>query len=192
MVDERNGGADSGLGATPRRRPPIDLHAQVGTYLRDANPDVAALHLSLAQIGRMVEAPARTLLAGDGLENSERWVLVALLFSAPPHALSPKDLSILVLQTTSGMSKTLRRLARGGFVSTEPDPSDGRGKLIRLTESGEDLARRHLTLLTEYWQDRLAHIPADRISRLADAAWELLGLVDPTFDSGQLREHRNR
>ncbi|MFE3293056.1 MarR family winged helix-turn-helix transcriptional regulator [Rhodococcus sp. NPDC059234] len=171
-------------GVTTRPQPPFDLRTRVATYLGDANPEVAVLHLTLLQIGRMVEAPARTLLAGDGLEMSERWVLVALLFTEPPHALSPKDLSTLVVQTTSGMSKTLRRLERGGFVLSEPDPADGRSKRVKLTDAGEQLARKHLVTSTDYWQRRLAHLPSDQVAALADAAWTLLALVDPSFEPG--------
>lgn len=167
-----------------RDAPPFDLRAVIATYLGAANPDVALLHLTLHQIGKMVEAPGRQLLADDGLETSERSVLVALLFSGPGHAMTPTQLSTAIVQTTSGMSKTLRRLERAGMVASEPDPQDGRGRLIRLSDSGVDLARHHLVTLTDYWQERFAGRDPKQLAQLADAAWTLLALVDPTFDPG--------
>lgn len=168
--------------------PPFDLRDVIATYLGEANPDVALLHLTLHQIGKMVEAPGRQLLAEDGLETSERSVLVALLFSGTNHAMTPTQLSAVIVQTTSGMSKTLRRLERAGLVASEPDPQDGRGRLIRLTDAGLTLSRHHLVALTDYWQQRLSAFDAERLAALADAAWTLLAVVDPTFDPGPPRE----
>jgi DNA-binding MarR family transcriptional regulator len=167
---------------TPNRdEPPFDLRSAIAAVLPDVDPDVVQLHLTLLHLGRIVEAPANRLLSADGLELSERWVLIALLFSGPPYQMSPTLLSRSIQQTTSGMSKTLRRLEGRGLVDRVPDPADGRGRLVHLTERGVDDARDQLRQLAGLWEERLAEVAQGERSAMARAAWSLVQSLDPSF-----------
>lgn len=174
------------LPETAETRPaaPFDLRSAIQDSLPDVDADVVVLHLTLLHLGKLVETPANRLLAPDGLELSDRSVLVALLFAGPPHRMSPTQLATAILQTTSGMSKTLRRLQALGLVDREPDPADGRGRLVRLTTRGKDEAGLELRALASDWENRFGHLDADERAQMSDAAWSLLQRLDPNFDPG--------
>lgn len=49
---------------------------------------------------------------------------------------SPVRIAAAMQVTKNTMTHSLRVLEDRGFITVEPDPEDGRGKLVRLTESG--------------------------------------------------------
>ncbi len=53
-----------------------------------------------------------------------------------------RDLNRHLLLTQPSVSRLVDRLAHRGLVSKEPDPGDGRGTIVRLTDEGYDLFRR--------------------------------------------------
>ena len=57
---------------------------------------------------------------------------------------SPSRLARAFQVTKGAMTNTLQRLEARGFVTLEPDPADGRGKIVRPTEAG--LAAREAAL----------------------------------------------
>ncbi len=90
------------------------------------------------------------------------------------------------------VSRLLRRLEGEGLVVTEPDPDDGRRRVVRLTEGGrrewDELDRRSNDRATELLarldvprQEELAEAlaTADRLLRAATVAFEV---VDPRSD----------
>src|SRR3954453_21996503 len=125
---------------TPRVDPPFELHEAVNAALPDVDQDVAMLNLTLLHLGRIVESSIQAVLAPEGLELSEHSVLTALWFAGPPHTMSPTQLSQVILQTTSGMSKTLRRIERLGLIERRDDPDDGRSRLVVLTDAGREMS----------------------------------------------------
>jgi DNA-binding MarR family transcriptional regulator len=168
--------------STPRVPPPFGLREAIGNCLPDVDQDVAVLHLSLLHLGRIVESSIQPLLVPDGLEISEHSVLTALWFSGPPHTMSPTQLSQVILQTTSGMSKTLRRIEGLGLIERVADPGDGRARLVVLREQGRDLAERHLRHLVDHWGAGLQGVGADELRTIAKAVWSLVAYMDPTFE----------
>lgn len=67
------------------------------------------------------------------------------------------------MAATSGLTKqalaqALEPLRRGGYVEVVPDPTDGRARLVRLTERGRavnETVRRHLADVEREWADRV-------------------------------------
>lgn len=53
-----------------------------------------------------------------------------------------RDLNRHLLLTQPSVSRLVDRLALRGLVSKEPDPGDGRGTVVHLTDEGYDLFRR--------------------------------------------------
>ncbi len=49
---------------------------------------------------------------------------------------SPIRIAAAMQVTKNTMTHSLKVLEERGFISVEPDPDDGRGKLVRLTEAG--------------------------------------------------------
>jgi DNA-binding MarR family transcriptional regulator len=165
--------------STPQVPAPFDLHEALRACLPDVNQDVAVLHLTLLHLGRLVESSIQPLLVADGLEISEHSVLSALWFSGPPHTLSPTQLSQVILQTTSGMSKTLRRIEGLGLIKRIADPADGRARLVVLTDKGRDLADRHLRQLVAQWGARFEGAGTEELGDMARTVWSLVGYMDP-------------
>lgn len=181
--------SDTDARRTTAARPaaPFLLRSAIQQVLPEIDEDIAVLHLTLLHLGKIVESESTRLLADDGLETSDRYVLVSLLFAGAPYRMSPTQLAQTILQTTSGMSKTLRRLERNGLVERVPDPADARGRLVHLTHRGVRMAKRNLTTLVTHWTDRIGHLsPAER-AQMTDAAWFLLQRLDPTFEPGEDR-----
>jgi DNA-binding MarR family transcriptional regulator len=88
-------------------------------------------------------------------------VLGALLMLGPPHRLTPTFLGRYVLQTSGGMTKTLRRLQDDGLVERVPDEHDRRVSYVQLTEKGRALTTRTLSALVQEWDDALRAADVD-------------------------------
>lgn len=60
---------------------------------------------------------------------------------------SPAELASAFQVSRPSMTNTLQKLASKGFVVIEPNPDDGRGKIIRITKAGEEIRARALEAL---------------------------------------------
>jgi len=144
---------------------------------------------SLAIVGRILRA-ARYLereidreLARFGIGMTEFNALSALRRAGSPYSLSPKRLGAALLLSSGGLTKLVERLEAEGWVSRYPDPTDGRGVLVQLTEAGrrvqEEAFETHLTNEEEL----LAPLDADERASTADALRTLLA----AFEAGDGR-----
>ena len=71
------------------------------------------------------------------------------------------------MQVTKGaMSNTIARLQAKGLVRVQPDPADGRGKQVSLTEAGVAARQRAVLLLGQGLAELVTVVPA---AELADA-----------------------
>jgi DNA-binding MarR family transcriptional regulator len=168
--------------STPRAIPPFDLRDAIRACLPDVDQDIAVLHVSLLHLGRIVESSIQTMLVPDGLEISEHSVLTALWFAGPPHTMSPTQLSQVILQTTSGMSKTLRRIEELGLIERAANPADGRSRLVVLTTKGRELAEHHVRRLVDQWGAQLQAVGSSELREITKAVWTLLVQMDPVFE----------
>jgi DNA-binding MarR family transcriptional regulator len=60
--------------------------------------------------------------------------------------------------THQSMSELVHALERAGYLERQPDPADGRARIIRLTEKGQALVRQALHDIREIeaaWRDQL-------------------------------------
>ena len=71
-----------------------------------------------------------------GLTIGEFDVLAALRREAEPRVLTPTALSRLLMLSPAGMTNRLDRLEGAGLIERRPDPKDGRGSLVVLTDAG--------------------------------------------------------
>lgn len=106
-----------------RERPDLDV-VPMGTFGRLKR---LAAHLNL-HIDRVFEA--------RGLNAASFDVLVTLRRSGPPYALSPSSLIDWTMVTSGTMTNRIDRLEKAGLVSRTPDPRDGRGSVVTLTDKG--------------------------------------------------------
>lgn len=109
-----------------RERPDLDV-APMGMFGRLKR---LVTHLS-AHLDRVFEA--------QGLNAASFDVLATLRRSGPPYALSPSVLIEWTMVTSGTMTNRIDRLERAGLVSRSPDPRDGRGSVVALTDEGFSL-----------------------------------------------------
>ena len=169
--------------STPQVTAPFELHEAVRASLPDVDQDVTLLHLALLHLGRLVESSIQTVIAPEGLEISEHSVLTALWFAGPPYTMSPTQLSQVILQTTSGMSKTLRRIERLGLIERADDPNDGRSRLVVLTDAGREMSERPLRHLVDQWTTQLRGVGTGDLADITGAVWSLVPHMDPRFSA---------
>jgi DNA-binding MarR family transcriptional regulator len=137
--------------------------------------DVSPLEVlsRVTRLARHLDRARRTAFAERGLETWEFDVLSALRRTGPPYQLSPGQLLTQTLVTSGTMTNRIDRLAAKGLVVRGPDPNDRRGVLVRLTDSGRELADSALTGLLKNERELLAALPEERLEILGDLLREL-------------------
>lgn len=138
---------------------------------RVERPDLDAT--PMAVIGRLSRASAKVdaslaaTFAAHGIDAATFDVLATLTRQGPPYRVTPAELAADSMITTSAVAQRLNRLESLGFVTREPNPDDGRGKLVQLTTAGRALLDRVLPehLATE--ESLLAPLSADERATLA-------------------------
>ncbi|CAL4859043.1 hypothetical protein MMM2322_00684 [Microbacterium sp. MM2322] len=99
----------------------------------------------MAVIGRLgraaavVDARLATTFAAHGIDAGTFDVLATLARQGEPSRITPAELAADAMITTSAVAQRLNRLDRQGLIIREPNPDDGRGKFVRLTDAGRAL-----------------------------------------------------
>lgn len=127
--------------------------------------DVAPLQVlsRVSRLARHLDLARRTALDRHGVEAWEFDVLTALRRAGEPYELSPSALLKATLVTSGTMTNRIQRMEASGLVTRGPDPSDGRGVRVRLTDRGRATADAVLTDLLAEERGLLAALaPADR------------------------------
>lgn len=121
----------------------------------DLDVEPLAVLSRVSRLARHLALARRAAFAEHELEEFEFDVLAALRRAGAPYELSPGRLLTETLVGSGTMTHRLDRLERRGLVRRRPDPADGRGVLVRLTERGQarvdaafaDLLQRERRLL---------------------------------------------
>jgi DNA-binding MarR family transcriptional regulator len=101
--------------------------------------DAIALIGRLMRASRLLQLEVERSLAMFDLTINEFNTLNALRRSGAPHKLSPKAVGVSLLFSSGGLTKLLERLENRGLIAREPNPEDGRGVLVSLTDEGREL-----------------------------------------------------
>lgn len=120
--------------------------------------DIAPLEVlsRITRLARHLDIARRAAFAEHGLETWGFDVLAALRRAGAPYQLTPGQLIHENLVTSGTITNRLDRLESDGLLARYPDPSDGRGTLVRITAQGikvveaalVDLLRREKELLS--------------------------------------------
>jgi DNA-binding MarR family transcriptional regulator len=137
--------------------------------------DVSPLEVlsRVTRLARHLDRARRTAFAERGIETWEFDVLSALRRAGTPYQLSPGQLLTQTLVTSGTMTNRIDRLAAKGLVVRGPDPNDRRGVLVRLTDSGRELADSALTGLLKNERELLSALPDERLDELGGLLREL-------------------
>jgi DNA-binding MarR family transcriptional regulator len=123
------------------------------------------LVLLLARLERLNEAFMSAVCRRHDISPSELRVLAMLRHRVDDGRVSPSQLAEWIVQTSGGLTATLRRLEEAGYVVRVEDPDDGRGRLVQLTDDGAasyeevfaDLVARYGVVFTDLDQDEGLH-----------------------------------
>ncbi|WP_431822326.1 MarR family winged helix-turn-helix transcriptional regulator [Burkholderia sp. F1] len=122
----------------------MDRAAHAVAQWRDERPDLDAS--SMLVMGRLQEAALaigrdrlNPLFARYGMQPGEFDVLATLRRGGAPFALTPTALYDALMMSSGGMTARIDRLQKAGWVERRPNPADGRGTLVALTEAGRAL-----------------------------------------------------
>ncbi|AST27853.1 MarR family winged helix-turn-helix transcriptional regulator [Ralstonia pseudosolanacearum] len=157
----------------------MDRAAQAVEQWNRERPDLdVSSMLLLGRLGEAALVIARErlnpLFAEYGLQPGEFDVLATLRRCGAPYALTPTALYDAAMMSSGGMTNRIDRLQQAGWVERRPNPEDGRGTLVALTNAGFALIdeavsahvknqRAVLSVLTEVEQRQLAKLLAKLI-----------------------------
>ena len=111
----------------------VFVESFVASYLPHMDP--VTFTFLLGRLGRLGETLAVEVCSAADLTPAELRVLSMLAHTTDATA-SPRAIAEFVVQTSGGLTATLNRLEHQGLIERRPDPTDGRGRRVVLTESG--------------------------------------------------------
>ena len=98
----------------------------------------STLVLLLARLGSLNEALIHEVCRAHDTGPAELRTLAALRHQAAKGPVTPTALARWIVQTSGGLTATLRRLEARGFVERSVDPLDRRSRLVGLTAAGAE------------------------------------------------------
>ena len=143
--------ADPPAGATPAYLPPPredgpdPLQAALTAWATDYDPALVrsySVTTRLLRLARSMEQHMARSAAREGLTSGDVLLLDALYRVGPPHRIAPTALKHYFLMTLAGVAKRVDRLDALGYIRRVPNPDDGRGLFIELTEAGRSALTR--------------------------------------------------
>ncbi|MBM6547117.1 MarR family transcriptional regulator [Janibacter sp. YIM B02568] len=134
----------------------------------DLDPEPLHVFSRLSRLARRLDLDRATAFGDHGIDGWEFDVLSALRRAGAPYELSPGRLVQETLVTSGTMTNRIDRLAAKGWVERTPSPSDRRGVIVRLTETGRaavdgamaDLITRERDLLAELSETETGELTA--------------------------------
>ena len=133
----------------------------------------------LARLAVLVEGFQQSVVSRLDLSPVDYSVLAALRRAGPPYQQTPSKLYSRLQRSSGGMTKILNRLEERALIERAPDPSDGRGSVVSLTEKGLDLQERSFRALLAASQNLLAPLTETAIKDTDRVLQDLLDLFEP-------------
>lgn len=142
--------------------------------------DVAPLEVlsRITRLARQLDIARRAAFAKHGLETWGFDVLAALRRAGAPYQLTPGQLIHENLVTSGTVTNRLDRLESEGLLTRHPDPSDGRGTLVRITQQGITVVDAALADLLHREKELIKSLKFDEQSTLADLLSSILTGLD--------------
>ncbi|WP_236175828.1 MarR family winged helix-turn-helix transcriptional regulator [Pseudomonas pseudonitroreducens] len=140
--------------------------------------------LLLGRLGEAAQLIARDhlnpLFAEFGLQPGEFDVLATLRRSGAPFRLTPTVLYEAAMISSGSMTNRLDRLEKQGLVQRMPNPEDGRGSLVGLSEAGLALIDQAVGAHADNQRRVLSGLSASEQKQLAGLLEKLLASLPAT------------
>ncbi|MFJ9704924.1 MarR family winged helix-turn-helix transcriptional regulator [Streptomyces sp. NPDC101234] len=159
--------------------------ADVGAQWAAHNPDLDTSPMELVGLLKhangVLSRAVEPLYAGAALTAPEVDMLIPLRHATEPFI--ARSLAERLGLSRAGVSKTLGKLEKRGFITRTPNPADRRAALVTVTEAGakavDDLFPRQLSI--EF--DLLAGLGEDR-ARVTEALHRLVEVMEARAGHG--------
>jgi DNA-binding MarR family transcriptional regulator len=129
----------------PDRKSPDHIDRIVAQWNRERpDLDVAALALfgRLLRVTQLADSTLTSAMRDRGLQRGWFDLLAALRRAGSPYELNPTQLMAATMLSSGGITKRLDSMERAGLLEREPDPTDRRGTIVKLTRRGRALVDR--------------------------------------------------
>lgn len=142
--------------------------------------DIAPLEVlsRITRLARHLDIARRAAFAEHGLETWGFDVLAALRRAGAPYQLTPGQLIHENLVTSGTITNRLDRLESDGLLARYPDPSDGRGTLVRITAQGIKVIDAALASLLQREKELLKSLEPEEQSMLANLLSSILASLE--------------
>lgn len=137
----------------------------------------------LARLSVLIEGFQQQVLEPFGLSSGDYGVIAALRRAGPPYRLRPSKLYSRLQRSSGGMTKILKRLEERRLVERAPDPHDGRGSVVSLTDAGSELHEQVFRAYLDATQDLLDPLSETDLKDVDGVLTQLLEL----FEGGAAR-----
>lgn len=132
----------------------------------------------ISRLSHLLRSEMEKTWADYGLNPASFDVLATLRRSGPPYRLSPGGLIASTMVTSGTMTNRIDRLVTSGLVERVPNPEDGRGFFIGLTDKGFRLVEEAVTAHVETQQKLLAVLSKRESQNLDQALRQFLERLD--------------
>ena len=156
---------------------------RLGAAVPDRDPTTAALVVWLTRLARLHEAALARRNAEHDLLPSETAVLLVLWLAGPPHRVRPSFLAEATMQTSGGMTATLRRLTEAGLIERVPDPNDGRVLAATLTAHGAEVGLASYAAMVDWFDAALGERDAAERRALLAGVRTLIDVLEGAADA---------
>lgn len=112
----------------------------------------------------------------DGITRAQFSILNHFVRLGGPFG--PARLANSFQVTKGAITQLLQKLETRGLIAVTPDPEDGRGKLVSITETGRAAHRRCVETLTARFGPIAAHVSQDEIDAVLPILERMRKLLD--------------
>lgn len=126
---------------------------------------------------------SRVLAEGEVPLTPERWFVLARIFADEP--VRQVDLTDPTLGDPPNVSRLVDALVRDGLVERRTDPRDGRGRVLRLTAHGAEVAASRLDAAVPLRHELFGGIDDDRLQVFVEVLDQLEVRVRAVLDASE-------
>jgi len=153
-----------------------------------AAPQDVRVGLLARRLVRAVAERTRGELAAHGFTDL-RPVHNAVFAQVFPSGARITEVATRLGVTKQHVALLVDELERGGYVERVPDPTDGRAKLVRLTDRGRAAARVALRSAQRMDQQWASVVGAERLGEMKATLWELVQAAEHAAGTGGQPSH---
>ncbi len=144
----------------------------------DLDPSPMLVIGRLSRLTALIDAQLRPPFAAAGLANGDFDLLAALRRQGPPLELSAGALAAATLVTTGATTKRIDRLEKQGLVTRRVSSSDGRARIVALTDAGRTTVDQLMAIHLTNEAALLSPLPPASRSQLAHLLGALADIVE--------------